>query len=275
MNAVTTKKAERLTETEVHAAIEAMKESGEKPTALGLLKTLGRGSLTTITRYMNTFERLNAAEQESQGPALLHIPADLGNAGEQLMKRIWIEAVKLANQEIDVQKKALAEAEAQTTAKIAEAMEFSDMQTKRIEELEESNEQLESKIESLREWNESIGKENAGNSAGLGLVKADNDRLKKENEALKKSIADLHAELIKKSEQRQEEVVTSEKEKNSLNLQIQSQQVSLEGQSQTINELKKELAETRKDCKKAEEKAAELQGMLKAGEKETKELKKN
>ena len=55
--------APRLTKKDVHAACAEIAELGEQPTALKLLQKLGRGSLTTITKFLNSWnstEDLNA-----------------------------------------------------------------------------------------------------------------------------------------------------------------------------------------------------------------------
>ena len=84
----------RLTEEEVHAACAEIAAQGERPTALILLDKLGRGSLTTITKYLNSWNASDEAKVlgvESL-PAIVELPPELTKDGEGLIKKIWAVA---------------------------------------------------------------------------------------------------------------------------------------------------------------------------------------
>jgi hypothetical protein len=69
--------APKLTEEEVHAACVDIVAQGERPTALTLLDKLGRGSLTTITKYLNTWQATDEAQalKSETLPAVVKVPA--------------------------------------------------------------------------------------------------------------------------------------------------------------------------------------------------------
>lgn len=132
-------KAKRLTEEEVHEAAEELKESGVRPSSIEIYKFLGRGSLTTITNFLKTWDQ---AEMPAAALPALIIPDALKKSAEQLILKIWAESQELAEHEINSQREALKQAEAQANEKIAEAEAFSEEQSKQIEALEAAIEAL-------------------------------------------------------------------------------------------------------------------------------------
>lgn len=126
-------KAQRLTEAEVHAAAEELQEAGEKVSSIELYKRLGRGSLTTITNFLKTWNQ--GEEKISTLPALISLPDSLKITGEQLIIKVWTESQKMAEAELQSQREALRHAEAVASEKIEEAQAFSEEQAKQIEEL--------------------------------------------------------------------------------------------------------------------------------------------
>lgn len=126
-------KAKRLTEEEVHAAAKELQESGVKVSSIEVYKHLGRGSLTTITNFLRSW---NQEEKVTTLPSVIMLPETLKKSAEQLIIKVWSESQALAEQEINSQREALRQAEAVTSEKIAEAEAFSEEQAKQIEALE-------------------------------------------------------------------------------------------------------------------------------------------
>jgi hypothetical protein len=139
----------RLTESDVHAAADALRASGEKPTTLLLLKSLGRGSLTTIGKYLSTWQ---IAGNDDASPAveapLLDLPPEL----QQMMRRIWSDACVSAHKQLDVERTAFRDAEHALTLQLAEAGVFSEVQSQTID-------CLETEIDQLRGENERLGQQ--------------------------------------------------------------------------------------------------------------------
>ena len=126
-------KAQRLTEAEVHAAAEKIKEAGDKVSSIELYRHLGRGSLTTITNFLKSWRP--GEEEKSTLPALISLPDVLKATGEQFIIKLWAESQKLAETELQSQREALRQAEAMANEKIEEAQAFSDEQAKQIDDL--------------------------------------------------------------------------------------------------------------------------------------------
>lgn len=127
-------KAKRLTEEEVHAAADELKESGIKPSSIEVYKFLGRGSLTTISNFLKTWNQEET--MKTTLPALIMLPEALKKSAEQLIIKVWAESQDMAEREINSQREALRQAEAIANEKIAEAEAFSEEQTKQIVALE-------------------------------------------------------------------------------------------------------------------------------------------
>ena len=142
-------KAKRLTEEEVHQVAEELSKSGVKASSIEVYKFLGRGSLTTITNYLKTW---NQDETKNTLPALITLPETLKAATEQILVKIWIECQDEAEKQIKSQQEGLRLAEENALNKIAEAEAFSEEQAKIIESWENQNLLLQEKVEERQKY---------------------------------------------------------------------------------------------------------------------------
>jgi len=214
----------RLTEADVHAAIASMIDAGEKPTALNLLKVLGRGSLSTISKYLSSFTTFqDGALSEINLPAIVDMPMELKQATESLAQKVWSSARALANHEIEGQLSALRHAESDAGAKVAEALEFSETQAKQIEDLE-------TLLDELR------------------LMVTEKDSGIKELEADVKNLTQSLNQEVKDKELAQHEV--------------ESLKISLAKTEKMADDAKVELVVCKTECQEARELVANLKGQL-------------
>jgi len=130
----------RLTEEDIHLVCNEIAAQGERPTALTLLEKLGRGSLTTITKYLNSWNTSDEAKILGAEllPVVVKLPTELTRDGEGLIKKIWTIAKNLADAELDIQREALKQAEFNNQAKVEEAFKFSEAQALKNERLEDT-----------------------------------------------------------------------------------------------------------------------------------------
>jgi chromosome segregation ATPase len=282
-------KAKRLTEEEVHTAADELKENGVKVSSIEVYKFLGRGSLTTITNFLKTW---NQEETMTALPALISLPESLSKAAEQLIIKLWAESQILADKEINVQREALRQAEALAAEKIAEAEAFSEEQAAKIEALETQIEAIQKdRDEQHSDWIKEIEKaHNERHSESIKLATCEqklneaekrfdyvnnalleqqqtNQELIAENITLKAKLeADLQKlekseDNLKKAEERTTSQETGNK-KAEIKIEVQRNQID-----QLVIELKdqKELtAKEASDNKALREKAAKLEGELMA-----------
>lgn len=286
-------KASRLTEQEVHEAAQNLIDNEEIVTSLTLLKALGRGSLTTITKYLSTFNKENSESEYPSNPAFTELPETLNRSTKLLAIKIWTESQAIANKELESQRDALQHTAKQGAERIKEAEEFSDEQAKRIEELEkiyqEGTDELNNMISSLtseleiktNEFNELVIKfevlKNEHTSVTSNLEKAEKqiDDIKVANELHVTELKSSHQTNLNELEkslttitsdkdQYQVKKAAAEQENIRLDLQVSKQQIGMDVLIKRIDEEKQLKAAEIKENKALREKASMLEGELKA-----------
>jgi len=172
----------RLTEEEVHLACAEIASQGERPTSLNLLDKLGRGSLTTITKYLNSWnvsDDAQAIEAESL-PAVVQLPSELSKEGEDLLKKMWNVAKNITDNELEIQREALKQAEIANQSKVEEAFNFSEAQTMKIERLEEDLTSMKNQLDAeFTAHKQTSNQLNEAEKTNVGLTK-DNEQFQKE-----------------------------------------------------------------------------------------------
>ena len=242
--------APRLTEEEVHEVCTEIASQGERPTALMLLDRLGRGSLTTITKYLNSWNASDEAKAlgAESLPMVVELPSDLAKDGENLIKKIWAVAKGLADDELDIQREALKQAEVANQAKVEEAFKFSEAQAMKIERLEDVISDLKAQLaEEQNDHAATVAKLNEAEKSNVGLTK-DNEQLRHEISDLKNRAAmleDLNKTAVRENHELQQSHNLALKQKDteirSLDMQVHKLQTSLDSTVKTKDQLKEEL----------------------------------
>jgi DNA repair exonuclease SbcCD ATPase subunit len=242
----------RLTEEEVHAACAEFAAQGERPSALTLLDKLGRGSLTTITKYLNTWNATEGAQaiKADTLPTVVKLPEELSRNGEDLLKRMWNIAKGIADAELDIQREALKQAEQANQAKVEEAFKFSEAQAMKIDRLEDTLAELQTELEEEQTaLAQAVAKLNDAEKINVGLSK-DNDRLQHEISELKKQVATLEqsnkAAVLERQElQQKHDAALKQKgaEIRSLDLQVNKLQSSLDATVKANEQMRMDIKE--------------------------------
>ncbi|WAK04610.1 DNA-binding protein [Methylobacter sp. YRD-M1] len=259
--------APRLTEEEVHEVCAEIAAQGERPTALMLLDRLGRGSLTTITKYLNSWnvsDEAKALGAESL-PTIVELPSELAKDGEGLIKKIWAIAKGIADDELDIQREALKQAEIANQAKVEEAFKFSEAQAMKIERLEDVISDLKSQLaEEQSDHAEIVAKLNEAEKSNVGLTK-DNEQLQHEISDLKNRVAmleELNKTAARENQEQQQKHNLALKQKDtetrSLDMQVHKLQTSLDSTAKANDQLKEELKSQTKQ-KDAEIRSLDMQ----------------
>ncbi|MBL1265800.1 DNA-binding protein [Methylomicrobium sp. RS1] len=251
--------APKLTEEEVHAACVDIVAQGERPTALTLLDKLGRGSLTTITKYLNTWQATDEAQalKSETLPAVVKVPAELSKEGEDLLKKMWNTAKGIADEELEIQREALKQAEQANQAKVEEAFKFSEAQNMKIERLEDDfnsiRKQFEAEYKAHKETRSQLAD---AEKINVGILK-DNDRLQHDIAELKKQLAALEeankaAAQEKQALQKQHDAAIKQKdaEIRSLDMQVHKLQTSLDAAASSNEQLKIDIKAKASDLSK-------------------------
>ena len=244
--------AQRLTEEKVHAACTEIAQQGERPTSLILLDRLGRGSLTTLTKYLNSWNDSDEAKilgVESL-PAIIELPPELTKDGEGLIKKIWAIAKGIADEELDIQREALKQVEINNQAKVEEAFKFSEAQSLKNERLEDTLATLKAQLdEKHSDYVQAINQLNAAEKVNVGLSK-DNEQLQHEMSDLKGIVLKLEesnkaATQDKQALQQQHDTALKQKdtENRSLEMQIHKLQSELDSMINANNQYKVDIKE--------------------------------
>ncbi|MDD5319530.1 MAG: DNA-binding protein [Methylococcales bacterium] len=243
---------QRLTEEEVHAACADIAAQGERPTALILLDRLGRGSLTTITKYLNSWNTTVEAQaiKVDTLPAVVKLPQELSKEGDDLLKRMWHVAKSLTDAELDIQREALKQAEIANQTKVEEAFTFSEAQSMKIDRLEDALSDIKAQLaEEQSDHAETVAKLIEAEKANVGLSK-DNDQLRHEISALKSQVATLEesskAAVLDRQELQQKhdtEIKQKDAEIRSFDMQVNNLQSSLDSTVKANDQLKTDIKE--------------------------------
>jgi len=241
---------QRLTEAEVHAACAEIAAQGERPTALTLLDRLGRGSLTTITKYLNTWNATDEAQaiKAEALPAVVKLPQELSKDGEDLLKKMWNIAKGIADEELDIQREALKQAEQANQKKVEEAFAFSEAQSMKIDRLEGTLVELQAKLtQEQNDHAETVTRLNDAEKANVALSK-DNDQLQHEISDLKNRVAmleDANKTVTRENLEQQKAHNVSLKQKDaeirSLDMQVHKLQTSLDAAVKSNDQLKADI----------------------------------
>ncbi len=272
----------RLTEEEVHEACAEIAAQGERPTSLSLLDRLGRGSLTTITKYLNSWYASDEAQTLSADtlPAVIQLPQELTRDGEDLLKKIWNIAKGIADKDLEVQREALRQAEKDAQARVEEAFAFSEAQAMKIERLEEDFRSIKGQLDAehvAHVATKSLLAETE--KANVGLSK-DREQLEHEVEELKKQVSSLEAANKAAMADRQQlekdhvaELKQKDTEIRTIDIQVGKLQSSLDALTKSHDDLKGEVQ--RKDSELSKQLTAleNLRGKYESEQAELKSLK--
>lgn len=264
-------KAKRLNEEEVHAAAEELLAAGEHVSSLAIYKFLGRGSLTTITNFLKTWNQIEQAAPTL--PKLIELPEALKKATEQLILKVWLESQAIAEKELNGQREALRQTENLTREKIAEAEAFSEEQAKQIENLESQIEKLkDDKAEEIDYLKSTIEKLREEKEKDHAFFLQEEEKLKKALGQAEKKEAIYEIDASIKGKQLLEatdKIIDLEKKLKETHDKSNTVRIENEVQRNQINQLiidlkdQKELtAQKETDNKELREKAAKLDGEL-------------
>jgi chromosome segregation ATPase len=238
----------RLTEKDVHAACIDIAAQGERPTSLNLLKHFGRGSLTTISKHLRSWNDTDQAQaiKVETLPVVVNLPPELAKDGEDLIKKVWHTAKAIADAELEIQREALKQAQ------IDEAFKFS-------EDQEAINEQLEEALVTLKVEHASLRQDLTQTKDKLNDAEKRNVGLSKDNEQLTCSISDLKQKIAAMTEENQ----ASQEALRQKDVELAKLSVHYEAIARELTEVKADLEDASKAAVEARSLVSNLEGQLK------------
>lgn len=173
-------KAERLQESDVHEVCRQLISTGQKPTVVKLFNQLQRGSMTTIQKFLNTFNDDLADDSGAVELPKFDALADetVKLSFDALMAKVYKIAYDKALEDFTGEKDRLTAEITALNAELVECREFSDSQSGLIETLEKTTEQLNADIIKLKaaadELNNRILTLSVENGKLLGMIEVYN-----------------------------------------------------------------------------------------------------
>ena len=222
--------AKRLVESEdVSRIANDIRDRGEQPTALNIYDELGRGSLTTITKFLKEWITRDENQQAENLPVEIEVPIKLQAQSSKWIKALWNCASIEAEQNFEDMKIAVKTEVEEISELLNESQIFCERQNVKLltaqSEIDLQVEQLASGAQDLEDKNSIIG----------SLRKINND-LQLEVSVLKAE-ADKDAALIADLKQAESLI-------NNENKSLSTKVESIDGANKQLTEEKNQLQET-------------------------------
>lgn len=237
-----------LTTEQIHATAQELTEKGINPTLANVRSALGGGSFTTIGEALKTWKE---AQKDNEKLKQVDIAPQIKDKADLLMGELWQNALDLADERLQLEREALAVAQAQADNKVAEMAEaLSQVEAEQeqlnaqLDELTQSNDtykhltnewsqkyaQLESKHQILETTHTEQTKQFHGTQAELDNLKQQYSQAQKDNAVLTGELATskatethqnaeierLKSELVKTTNEAEKRLETAQNEQNKL-----------------------------------------------------------
>ena len=255
---------DRIQQEEIFEAANDFAAQGEKPTTLKVHKKLGRGSYSTITKFLKIWEQSDTAQEikAEQLPSEAPVPEELQDEALAYIKRAWFAAKNLADAQLDIERAALDAAKSEYQTELEQAINLADDAAEKLEITESENEQLSKNLtdadHNISEQKNVIAKltdELSSVSADLNISVAENKNLEKSNIELNADIKNAQSNLIV-SQKNETELKAKIEQLNTDNLKQQNSNVQL---SSDVKNLQSQLAKSEQDSTEQKAKIAVLE----------------
>lgn len=134
-----------LTEGEVHSAADTILATGVSPTVLNLYSFIGRGSYSTIGKYLKSWEELRSSTGADIGQDIeVELPSTAEAELISFAKRLWLQARQIEREDLEHERQALTKREESIETEIQKVV-------NRSERVSENAERLEGQLEDARE----------------------------------------------------------------------------------------------------------------------------
>ena len=267
-----------LTTEQIHQTAQELTEKGINPTLANVRSALGGGSFTTIGEALKTWKQ---AQKDNEKIKQVDIAPQIKDRADVLIGELWQNALDLADERLKLEREALAVAQQQADAKVAEMAEaLAQVEAEQIQlnaqldERTQSNDtykhltndwsqkyaQLESKYQILETTHTEQGKQLTANNAQLEELKQQYSQAQKDNAVLTGELATskatashqlseierLKADLSKTTTKSEKSLETAQNEQNRLKNELtkatETATAQNKAQSDEISQLKADKA---------------------------------
>ncbi len=263
---------------------------GIRPTISNIRERMGGGSPNDLTKWMREF---NARQQQVAIAQQVPVPAAIQTTATELLNHLlaqtWDTAREAANEKLTKERQALEDDRQALELETSEALEQAELLYQENEnlksELDSSNQQYQTDQQTIGELAQELKQSQLQVNqlqSSITDMQAKLDNLQNSlTEALElKRLVEIEVakkegelkEIVRQRESLTAANVTLNHEIESLKVQLQTQQISLNNNAEKISELKAELSEAKAESKAANASASELNGSLKTAQAEINHL---
>ena len=172
-----------LTTEQIHQTAQELTEKGINPTLANVRSALGGGSFTTIGEALKTWKE---AQKDNEKLKQVDIAPQIKDKADLLIGELWQNALDLADERLKLEREALAVAQQQADAKVAEMAEA-------LAQVEAEQEQLNAQLDELTHSNENYKHLTKAQSDEISSLKQANAGLVATNQALQAQLDSLQA----------------------------------------------------------------------------------
>ena len=224
-----------LTTQQIHATADQLQQDGVKPTLAEVRKALGGGSYTTISEAMKTWR---AEQQETEALQQVDLPSSIKERLQTLGAELWQASNAVANERLQSEREALALAQSQADAQIAEMAEA-------VASLEAEQTDLLQQLETLTNERDTANEKTSDAQTMLASTQTELADIKHELELQRQRAntnEDLAVDLQKKYMDVTQNLASTREQNATLTAQSTAQQAEIE-------RLKTELKQAKQDIK--------------------------
>ena len=172
-----------LTTEQIHQTAQELTDQGINPTLANVRSALGGGSFTTIGEALKTWKQ---AQKDNEKLKEIDIAPQIKDRADVLIGELWQNALDLADERLKLEREALAVAQQQADAKVAEMAEA-------LAQVEAEQEQLNAQLDELTHSNENYKHLTKAQSDEISSLKQANAGLVATNQALQAQLDSLQA----------------------------------------------------------------------------------
>lgn len=238
-----------LTTEQIHQTAQELTDQGINPTLANVRSALGGGSFTTIGEALKTWKQ---AQKDNEKLKEIDIAPQIKDRADVLIGELWQNALDLADERLKLERQALAVAQQQADAKVAEMAEV-------LEQVEAEQIQLNAQLDELTQSNETYKHLTNEWSQKYAQLESKHQILETTHTEQTKQFNGTQAEL----ESLKQQFTQAQKDNSILTGELATSKATASHQLSEIERLKADISKTTTEAEKRLETAQNEQNRLK------------
>lgn len=184
---------------DVFNAANDIRESGQRPSILGVYKLLGRGSYTTISNHLKQWEEENKSGMRL--PTEVELPEMIATDADLFVRKLWNVAKNYADEQVQSERDALRQRELELQDEMRQAVDMANDSADKLEAMEEKLAEQKRERQAIEQALQEKETALALKSAAHDRALRDVEKLENENQELGKKLEVRSSEISKMDEQ--------------------------------------------------------------------------